>query len=436
MSLLLKLTKRWHPLRAHQVQSHLYHDPARFKLAPAGRRSGKTELSKRKLVLALWDCRIHPRPWDDSRFFAAAPTRDQAKRIFWNDLKKLVPKAWVESISESDLCIKTKWGTELWVLGLDVPERIEGTPWDGGVVDELANCREGTWDAHIRPALADRRGWAWLIGVPDFDGPGQVEYSDMCDIARAKVDDEWRCYEWPSSDILPPEEIESARRRMDPILFDQEFGGKFVKPGGLAFPMFDYATHVRDGIAEYDPAQHLCWCLDFNINPMCSGVIQHHGGIARVIRELTLPDSSTPGACDAFLDLAEREGWDTKNLCIYGDASGDSRSTTTGKSDWTIVRNALRDIPGLTFKVPKSNPAIKDGLNAVRAKLKTAAGEVGLYINSGCRQVIDDLRTLLWPSDLSEGHAAAWLRYFVIREYPVRTDIKVDRSSARVGAVA
>ena len=371
------------------------------------------------LVKKLWEMKTTSRPWSDPRYFAAAPTRDQAKRIFWSDLKRLVPPYWKLSTCETDLRITTKWGAELWVVGLDKAERVEGTPWDGCVIDELANCKSGIWDANIRPALSDRKGWAWLIGVPDFDGPSQVEYARMYDMARTGQDPEWAGFNWGSADILPASEVESARRTMDATLFDQEFGGVFVKPGGLAFMDFDSATHVRDDIATYDPSLPLCWSLDFNVDPFCTGVIQHHQGKVRVIAEVITRDSSTPVMVNAFLERAQHEGWNLRDLRIYGDATGNARDTTSGESDWAIVRRMLREYEP-KYKVPVSPWPIKDTLNSVRAKLKNAAGEVSLWINSSCRQLIADFGNLLWPSDLSEGHCVAWLRYFSQWEYPVR----------------
>ncbi len=108
-------------------------------MVPAGRRSGKTELAKRRLVVAI------PRDtgFADPRYFAAAPTRDQAKRIFWKDLKALIPSEWVRRIYETELCITTIFSSEVWVVGLDKPQRIEGVAWDGGVLDEYANMRAG-----------------------------------------------------------------------------------------------------------------------------------------------------------------------------------------------------------------------------------------------------------------------------------------------------
>ena len=397
-------------------------------MVPAGRRSGKTEWAKRRLIKALFDCHpwsedFKPHAWEDPRFFAAAPTRDQAKRIWWNDLKRMIHPDYVASISESDLCIKTTWGAELWVVGLDKAERMEGVGWDGGVVDELANCKPGIFDANIRPALSDRGGWCWLIGVPDMDSPGQVEYKHMVEMARSGHDPEWDCFSWPSADILPASEIESARRHMDPDLFAQEFGGQFILAGGLAFPAFDYKTHVRDDAAAYDPALPLCWSLDFNVDPFCTGIIQHHKGEVRVIDEVIVRDSSTETMCNAFLERVEKRGWNLTNLGIYGDATGKARDTTSGTSDWKIIRNLMKNHDP-HYRYPPSSWPIKDTLNSVRAKLKNAAGEVKFAVHSDCRQLISDFGSLLWPSDLAEGHCMAWLRYFMEWEYPVKSNMK------------
>jgi hypothetical protein len=382
---------------------------------PSGRRSGKTELAKRRLVEHLFRSTLHHEP---GRYFAAAPTHDQAKRIFWDDLKALLPSEWVHSVVETQLRIIATPKSELWVVGPDRPERIEGSPWDGCVIDELANCRPKIWDAHIRPALADRKGWAWLIGVPDMDSPAQAEYEELVHLAQSGIDPEWACYSWPSSDILPPDEIESARRRLDPRLFEQEYLGKFVIARGKAFPDFSAAAHVRP--ADYDAALPICWSLDFNIDPMCSGIIQHHRGQVTVIDELCLPDTSTDQACLAFLDRAKENDWNLKGLYIYGDATGSARDSTSGNSDWRIVQNILETYAP-KMRVPKTNPPIKDTVNALRARIKSHDGLSRLVIAPKCHQLIKDLRTALWPdkNDLAREHALSWLRYFVATQYPI-----------------
>jgi hypothetical protein len=243
-----------------------------------------------------------------------------------------------------------------------------------------------------------------------------VLYEDMVLTARAGVDPEWGCFSWPSADILPAEEVESARRRMDRRIFEQEYLGKFVFAGGRAFSDFNPALHVRP--TAYDPSLPICWSLDFNIDPMCSGVIQHSHGHVRVIDELTLRDTATEPACDAFLERAGRNGWNLEGLTIYGDASGWARDSTSGKSDWMIVQNRLRDFSP-RFGVHNKNPLVKDSVNAVRAKVSDAEGVTRIRIDPRCAQLIDDFRCALSDKPLESQHALAWLRYFVHYEFPV-----------------
>lgn len=91
--------KRWYPLIEHAVQRALIEDHVRFKVVPAGRRSGKTERAKRFIVREAMQT--------PGQYFVAAPTRDQVKRIYWQDLKRLAFCSILpDKPSESDLIIK------------------------------------------------------------------------------------------------------------------------------------------------------------------------------------------------------------------------------------------------------------------------------------------------------------------------------------------
>src|SRR3990170_3692177 len=174
---------------------------------------------------------VEKKQWPDPRYFAAAPTREQAKRIFWKDLKALIPKRWIKRVSESELSITTKFGSELFIVGLDKPERIEGVAWDGAVMDEYANMRANAWQENVRPALSDRQGWCWFVGVPE----GLNHYKDLADYAKKALDPDWGFYSWPSSDILPKDEVEAARRILDEKTFRQEYEASFEGSSGRVF---------------------------------------------------------------------------------------------------------------------------------------------------------------------------------------------------------
>jgi hypothetical protein len=390
---------------------------------PSGRRSGKTELAKRRLVEHLFRKTWHGAP---GRYFAAAPTIEQARRIFWQDLKLMVYPDWIRSVSERDLQIETTVGSQLWIYGLEKPQRIEGSPWDGCVIDEIANCRPKVWDAHIRPALTDRRGWAWLIGVPDIDAAGQEEYEGLVVAAQCGTEEGWKCFNWPSADIVGLEEVESARRRLDLATFEQEYLGRFVGARSCAFAHFDPSVHVRP--EPYDGSMHICWSLDFNVNPLCSGVLQHDRKIVRVIDEFSLENCDTDTACERFLERAKERGWNLRDMAIYGDASGSQRHSNASVSDWDIVKQRFRHLC-FQWNVPRANPRVKDTMNAVRAVLRAADGSTRLSIDPQCRRLIRDLRQSPagnFGHAQDRFHALAWLRYFMWSEYPIKPPQRTD----------
>jgi hypothetical protein len=115
-------------------------------------------------------------------------------------------------------------GSSIWVVGMDKPERIEGRPLDGCVLDEYANMKEKAFAAHLRPALSDRQGWCDLIGVPE----GRNHYHERYRYAADSGDPEWSAFHWVSADILPASEIESAKRDLDEQTYLQEYEASFL----------------------------------------------------------------------------------------------------------------------------------------------------------------------------------------------------------------
>lgn len=424
------LTPRWYRLQPHPEQLRLINSPARFKVVPAGRRSGKTERAKRNLIIqALRES--SQGLWHDYRYFAAAPTREQSKNIWWSDLKALIPKSLLGGpIRESDLTIRLVTGAEIVVIGLDRPARLEGRSWCGGVVDEIADVKPGAWESNIRPALADRAGWCWFIGVPE----GRNHYYDMYTKAISGKYPEWDGFTWVSSDILDPAEIESARQTMDPLIFQQEMEASFVTFEGRAYYPFLRSTHCAP--LKYDPRAPLIITMDFNVQPGTASIIQEQilpNGVSGtgIIGEVHIErHSTTPAVCRRILqDWGEHPG---QVLC-YGDATGGaSGSSRVQGSDWQLVRNELQPVFGnrLHFRVPAANPKERVRVNAVNSRLKSASGEVRLMVDAvKAPNVVKDfegVRVLKGGSgeidkaaDPHLSHLSDGIGYYCEREFPL-----------------
>lgn len=367
---------RWYALKDHPVQLALIDavpNGVRFPLVPAGRRSGKTERFKRFLVK---QANRVPGP-----YFAAAPTHDQAKKIFWDDLKAfslscLHPKR----PSESDRIIYMPNGSELHVIGLDKPQRIEGIPWKGGGIDEFADVKPEAWEANILPALntvnpldPDYRAWCWLLGVPD----GLNHYYDLCSRAETGIDPSFQVFHWKSAEILPLDVIIAMKKAMSEKQFKQEFEASFETAGGRIYEDYSKANHTGERIL---PHEQLMWMHDQNFTPLSSAVGVRRDNALYLLDEIVLTSAVSKQSAVEFVDKFKAH--QNKHVLIYGDPAGRAGEKHGHASDYTDIEGVLKE-HGWTYtrKVKPAAPAIKDRQNAVRAKICTAEGGRSLFVN-------------------------------------------------------
>lgn len=412
--------KRWYKLIDHHEQIRLISEPRRFKVVPAGRRSGKTERAKRFMVK---ESLRNP----DESYFIAAPTRDQVKKIYWDDIKRLSPDAFLDGRPmETELLIRFKNGTSIQLIGLDKPERIEGTFWSGGIIDEIADIKPEAWEAHIRPALdtfnptrPEYKAWCWLIGVPD----GLNHYYDMAVYAQTSGDPEWGFYHWKSSEILPADRIEAAKRQMSDRQYKQEYEASFETATGRIYEDYSSANHTTELI---QPHERLLWFHDFNYTPMSSGIGVERNGKIYALDEIVLESATTENSAREFIERYASHR--NRHVYIYGDPAGRAGEKHGHASDYTQMEDLLRS-SGWTVarRVKSAAPAIKDRQNAVRAKVRNAAGEISLYVNPAkCRYLDKGMSTVqlkkgstFQEADSEFQHITTAVGYFIDYEWPI-----------------
>lgn len=367
---------RWYPLIDHPKQLALVaavSEGIRFPLVPSGRRSGKTERFKRFLVKQA--SRVI------GQYFAAAPTHDQAKKIFWKDLLDFslsVTHKKQPNLTERVIYLDN--GSELHVIGLDKPQRIEGVPWMGGGIDEFADIKPDAWESNILPALntvdptrPDYRAWCWLLGVPD----GLNHYYDLCSAADAGVDGNFKVFHWKSSEILPAEDIALMKRIMSDRQFKQEWEASFETASGRIYEDYSKANHTSRTI---QPHEQLLWMHDQNYTPLSSAIGVRDGENLYLLDEIVLTSAVSKQSALEFVDKFKDHR--NKNVIIYGDPSGKNGEKHGQESDYTQMESVLRS-NGWKYerRVKAAHPAIKDRQNAVRSKIKTADGGASLFVN-------------------------------------------------------
>lgn len=413
------LTPAWTQLRYHEAQARLWRSSARFVVVRAGRGSGKTELARRRIVRYLPIVKPHC----DPLYFYALPTFAQAKRVAWRPIKRLIPPSWVRTMSESELRIDTIFGSTLYIIGMDKPQRFEGVQWDGGVIDESSDQKPGVFKLNFLPALAHRSGWCWRIGVPKRSGPGARDFREAYNEWSQNDDPITDAFTWASDTVLSSDEVAWAQKYLDQRDFNEQYGGVDEEQGGLIFYAFS-SFNIRDD-AQYDPNKDLMVGADFNVNPMCWVIAQRDADRLYIIDEIFLRNTNTQFALDHLYSRYQHHkgAWE-----FYGDATGQARHTSADKTDYIQIKNDARFERSRVF-YPKANPRRTARFAACNRLLCAADQERRLFIHPQCRRLIADLEARARregtnePDDYGDiGHSTDALGYIIHRLWPVRLD--------------
>lgn len=378
----------------------------RFRVVIAGRRFGKTHLAIREL------CFYAREP--EREVWYVAPTYKQAKMIVFKKLrKKLVELRWVRKINETSLSFELKNGSTISLKGADNYDSLRGVGLDFLVMDEFADIDEAAWTETLRPTLADKMGRALFIGTPK----GMNWAKDLYDLAQ-EYPEEWASFQFTTEQggNVPQTEIEAARRTLDEKTFNQEFRATFETFSGRIFYAFDRARNVKP---YTDPLpQELHIGMDFNIDPMSAVVAVKQGNQLNIIDEIRIFGSNTDEMVEEI-----RSRYGNRRITVYPDPAGAARSSKSGgRSDHTILRGAR-----FTVKSPTNHNPVRDGINAVNAKLLSSTGVVTLTIDPKCKNLIECLEKQVYKEgtnipDKESGfdHMNDALRYMVDWLFPIR----------------
>lgn len=202
--------------------------------------------------------------------------------------------------------------------------------------------------------------------------------------------------------------------------------------GARAYVSFNYQLHIRRQ-PEINPRRPLLWTHDFNVSPLCSLLVQKEGSLFRVYREIIVDGEGLDGVLDRFYQIVPRH---QSEIWIYGDSTGKRRSGQTGKSDYYILLNGLRQYGSpVRLKVPDENPRVPDRVNAMNMALRDRDGISYIEVDESCDELIADFEQVLRsnnggikkiddPSNpyYKRTHASDAFGYLIAYERPVRME--------------
>lgn len=381
-----KEISRWYKLKPIAEQQRFERCSKRFRIIDAGRRSGKTELSKRFLIQQAMAM--------PGMYFVAAPTIPQVKKIYWKDLVRMSFRSVQKTKpNKSELIIPFDNGSTIECMGMENPKRFEGVNWSGGLLDEFAYYKEDAWTESIRPALStedpERPGykpWCIILSKPN----GLNHFYDLYRYALTAKDSEWEAFHWLSREVLSPEEIAAARRTMSPRQFRQEYEASFETVTGRIYEDYGQENFTYEEIQDTEQLNYFC---DFNYTPMSHAVA--------VVRSEWIETDENKGynkenvlVLDEIV-LTSAKGWhNAKEFCeryknhknrqlnLYGDRSGRNGEKHGLETEYLQMEEVFESNGWEVRRCVKdANPAIKARHNCVNAKICNANGERSLFVN-------------------------------------------------------
>lgn len=396
----------------HPKQAEVFNNDCRFRVVVAGRRFGKSKLSMMEML--AWATKKSQKIW------YVAPTYRMAKQIMWNELKSYVPRQWITKIRENELSIELRNGSMISLRGADKPDSLRGVSLDFLVLDEFQDIDPQTWKTVLRPTLADRKGHAIFIGTPKGFNL-LYEVFKLGQNKQKQMTKQWMSWQFPTitSPFIPKAEIEAARRDMDEKSFRQEFLASFESMSGRVYYAFDRKDHIAN--VEFNPKLPIWVGMDFNIDPMSTVIFQPQpNGQVWAVDEIVQVASNTDDIC---AELEKRYYKYQNQVTIYPDPAGSARQHARGESDLDIIReHGFKRI-----KVKRAHSAVADRINAVNRVLRTASGDIKLYINPKCRHLIDSFEQTLYiagsrdvDKSLGVEHSADAAGYCIELEFPLR----------------
>lgn len=362
-------------------QYEVFADPSRFRVVVAGRRSGKT----------FGDCvelLTHAAQKPGARCAYVEPTYKMAKDNAWKQIKTVAPRELIARTHEQDLTLTLVNGSEIVFLGADNPDRLRGPGLDFLVMDEFAWIDPRAWGEVLRPQLSDRLGRALFNTTP-------CGFNWAYDLYMRGVqrDDGWRAWQYTTADagIVPLEEIEAARRDLDPRVFRQEYEASFETLQGRVYSNFDRLLNVEQ---VEDTGAELLVGMDFNVNPMSCVIAVRRVDECHVLDSLEVQSSNTE---EVATELKRR--YPTRKIVVCPDPAGNQRKTSApvGQTDLTILQRH-----GFDVRAPKAAPPVVDRINNTQAMLLNAEGRRRVKVHPRAHRLIRCLDGLTYKEGTSQ----------------------------------
>ena len=433
-------------------QQEVQQDQHRFRIICAGRRAGKSVLSR--MIVLKW---ATEKP---GLYWIVNPTYRQAEMIHWKELQKEIPYEWIKKKTDRPyLSIELHNGSIIELKGSENPDALRGVKLRGLVVDEIASIRnwDWLWSEVLRATLTDYEAPVIFISTPK----GYNHFYNLYEEGQKQGNyKSWRFTSYDNP-VISKEEIDAAKKELTEDTFAQEYLADFRKYTGLVYKDFARETHVCEPFT-IDESWQRYRGIDFgSTNPTACLWIAVDGDENWFIFD---EHYETEKTIDYHAGNINAKSANQHIGATYGDPSGAqwisefaqrgiyitlaNKETGTNFNSW--VRYGIEKVAERLKRTPGR---IVSGISR-QGDNKDNAGEPSLFIFGSCTNTIRELETYRWKEksvtqaqDLNEpdvpekanDHAMDALRYFAVsyrkqEEYKPTYEQQQKEKAWRIGA--
>ena len=150
----------------------------------------------------------------------------------------------------------------------------------------------------------------------------------------------------------------------------------------------------------YQPEMDLHISCDFNVDPMCWVFAHKTDDKVFYFDEIAMENTTTAKACDEFY---RRYPNHKGKIIVNGDASGDNRSCTSEYTNYLIINKKLLQFGyDVEIQIKAFNPPIKNRIMAFNSKVRSANGEVCLFVDKKCEKLLYNIYNLKYKEGSSK----------------------------------
>lgn len=403
-----------------QEAFHAAMDFFQFLALISGIRGGKTVGGAREAIKQAWNAK------GKGVYGIIAPTYNMLDRTTWMEFREAA-RPFIAHDIDSKKIIVLKNGRRVHGHSAENPDRIRNETFVGFWGDEVREWKNFRmlWDI-LQGRVLSTQGKGFVTTSPN-------SFDDVHDIFIANRKKGYGVVRFPTyaNVYLNKDGIDQLASNYDAKFAQQELMGEFVLFQGAVYYTFSRTHNAGDlafQLANYNPDLPICLCCDFNVDPMAWVLAQVHYRSdklkeIRFIDEIYVRNSNTVECCDVF---KERYPNHNAGLILYGDASGRARHTDSNVTNWKIIEDELGRY-GITKRVPPSNPAERDRVNAVNGMICNSKGLRRVQVNpKKCPKLIRDLEQVGFKEgttkidkerDYTLTHPSDAAGYFIEKEF-------------------